>query len=256
MRLPAASEFALDPAEAQGTSGWQRPSPRRRAMAIGLTLLAELLFLIVLLGLSPKFPIKIEPTAKVITFDLSPERKASPKTEAKRTLESKTQPKVEQKTAAPPKKALPPQPTKLPIVAVNAEDLAASDISKLGKAPGSGQSASAAAAMGPGEGPDGAHLYNAEWYREPTNAELDYYLPKAVDRGSWALIACQTIQHYHVENCYALGESPMGSGLARAMRLAAWQFLVRPPNIDGKPLIGSWVRIRIDFSDDGAKSGG
>jgi protein TonB len=225
-------------------------------MAIGLTLLAELLFLIVLLGLSPKFPIKIEPTAKVITFDLSPEQQASPKTEAKRTLEAKTQPKVEQKTAAPPKKALPPQPTKLPIVAVNAEDLAASDISKLGKTPGSGQSAAAAAAMGPGEGPGGAHLYNAEWYREPTNAELDYYLPKAVDRGSWALIACQTIQHYHVENCYALGESPMGSGLARAMRLAAWQFLVRPPNIDGKPLIGSWVRIRIDFSDDGAKSGG
>jgi hypothetical protein len=254
MRLPAASEFAL--AEAQGTSGWQRPSARRRAMAIGLTLLAELLFLVVLLALSPKLPIKILPTGKVITIDLSPERQTSPKTETRRTLNAKTQPKMEKMAPAPPPPKSIPQPTKLPIVAVSAADLAAADISKLGKAPGSSQSASAAAAMGPGEGPGGAHLYNAKWYREPTNAELDYYLPKAVDRGSWALIACRTIDHYHVENCYALGESPMGSGLARAMRLAAWQFLVRPPNIDGKPLVGSWVRIRIDFSDDGAKSGG
>ena len=90
-------------------------------------------------------------------------------------------------------------------------------------------------------------LYNAEWVREPSDAELRTYLPRAVDSGSWALIACQTIAHNQVENCAQLGESPRGSGLSKAMRLAAWQFRVRPPRIDGKPMVGAWVRIRIDF---------
>ena len=45
-----------------------------------------------------------------------------------------------------------------------------------------------------------------------------------------------------------MGESPMGSGFGRAVRLAAWQFLVLPPRVDGKVMVGSWVRIRIDYS--------
>jgi protein TonB len=129
-------------------------------------------------------------------------------------------------------------------------DLAASDISKLGTAAGAPAATSGAAAgtgAAVGAGPGGVTLYNAEWVVEPSDAQLRTFLSRTVEAGSWALIACQTITHNQVENCAQLGESPRGSGLAKAMRLAAWQFRVRPPRIDGKPMVGAWVRIRIDF---------
>src|SRR3546814_9935806 len=102
---------------------------------------------------------------------------------------------------------------------------------------------------GPGEGPGGERLYEADWYRKPTNAELSFYMLANAPSTGWGLIACQTVEHYRVDNCRTLGESPLGSGLARAVRQAAWQFLVRPPRIGGRPVIGAWVRIRIDYPE-------
>jgi hypothetical protein len=130
-------------------------------------------------------------------------------------------------------------------------DMAAADISKLGSNAAKGDtSAQSASAAGGGDGPGGAHLYPAEWYVEPSHGQLAFYLPKRIDEGSWAEIGCKTVAAYHVEDCVLLGESPMGSGLARAVRSASWQFLVRPPRVDGKPLVGSWVRIHFSFNDD------
>jgi len=237
---------AVNRAAAHESSDWGRSSPRRRLAAIGLTLAAEALFVLILLGLNPSLPDTILSPPTRVTLDLTPEapapRRASAPKPKPRTAK---QAQVQSPTKPPP---VPPSP----FIAMSKADMAAADISNLGsRAAGAASAAgNSAAANGPGEGPGGAHLYNAEWYREPTNGELAYYLPKSgVERGSWAQIACKTVERYHVDDCRLLGESPPGSGLARAMRLASWQFLVRPPRLDGKPLVGSWVRIRIDFTE-------
>lgn len=98
-----------------------------------------------------------------------------------------------------------------------------------------------------GTGPGGERLYNAQWYREPSHAEMATYLSKARQQSGWGEIICRTIPNYGVEDCRELGDTP-GSGIARAMRQAAWQFKIRPPTKNGKPLIGSWVRIHFDYT--------
>lgn len=97
-----------------------------------------------------------------------------------------------------------------------------------------------------GSGPNGEPLYAASWYREPYDDELKGYLSTARAPG-WGLIACRTAPDYRVEDCIIIGESPIGSGIARAVQAAAWQFKVRPPRIAGRYQVGEWVQIRIDY---------
>lgn len=235
--------------ELPATSGrfadWQRPSARQRALVIGLTLLAELLFLLVLLGFGPASLTGRDPgrptLVDLINAPPAPAPAAAPAKSAE--AEAKAVP-VPQPTT--PK--LPPSPlAKSPFVKLTREEYAAADISKLGSAGGQGKSNGETSAS-VGTGPGGATLYRAEWYREPTDAELAYYLPKSVPPGSWAQVMCKTIPDNRVENCQALGESPPGSGLGKALRLAGWQFRIRPPRIDGKPQVGTWVKVHIDFT--------
>ena len=97
-----------------------------------------------------------------------------------------------------------------------------------------------------GTAPNGEPLYAAEWYREPDDDMLRSYLSTARGPG-WGLIACRTAPDYRVEDCVGLGEYPEGSQIKRSVLAAAWEFRVRPPRLGGRPLIGSWVRIRIDY---------
>jgi protein TonB len=139
------------------------------------------------------------------------------------------------------------------------DEFASADIGKMKRADtggaGAGSADGASDGEGQGEGPGGARLYNAQWYREPTDAELAGYLQQGRAPGEWAMIVCRTVEKYHVDDCRELDESPRGSGTARALRQAAWQFLVRPPRVDGKPQVGAWVRIRFDFTKGRRESG-
>ena len=231
-------------------AGWQRPSLRQRAGALGLTVLVELAVLLLVLAFGGarlrERIVSAAPTS--IVFVPNPAPSPARQRQAERAKEAAKPPVPKPQRPLP---ATPPMPrAELPFVPMSRADLAASDISKLGTAgaPAGTSEADGASAAAVGEGPGGVTLYQAEWVVEPSDAQLRTYLPRSIDKGSWALIACRTIAHNQVENCAQLGESPRGSGLSKAMRLAAWQFRIRPPRIGGKPMVGAWVRIRIDFS--------
>ena len=243
----------MAPIPSTGADDW-RSSPRRRATAIGLTLLAELLFVIILLGLNPAMLPTGERGNSPTLIDIGPER--SPVRQEQRQSVAKTKaaaPKADP-VPRPPRLAPPPIANPSPsFIPLSSADMAAADIGKLGSnAPGAASAGDSKLASGPGEGPGGAQLYKAEWVVEPTDAQLSGYLDGPVGKGSWAEIACKTMPRFRVENCQPIGEYPPGSGLGRAMRQAAWQFQVRPQRIDSKLLVGSWVRIRIDFGREGA----
>ena len=196
---------------------------------------------------------------RLTTFDISAE------SEADRSATPQRKEEVRAVEVRPPRPVPPvPKPVielperPLDLLIVTREVYEASDIAKLGSnAPGYSKSADSGAAGGssPGDServgtaPNGEPLYAAEWYREPTDTELAAYLPKRMpDNGGWGLVACKTAERYRVTDCVELGQGPAGSHLAGAVRQAAWQFMVRPPRIGGKPMIGEWVRIRIDYT--------
>ncbi len=231
---------------------------RKRGLSLLAAVIAHILIIFLLLRLNPDLLLPPADEPGLATFDVAPEAQTAARVKAaakEETPEAAVPPPQAPRPVTPAE--TPPAPIILPF---DSATFAASDISKLPNrkaeasgAAGEGEVADSGAAYGPGEGPGGEKLFNAEWQREPTRAELSFYLPAKAPRTGVALIACRTAERFRVENCTSLGETPPGSGLARAMREAAWQFRVLPPRIGGRAQIGAWVRIRIEFTESGLK---
>jgi len=241
-------------------SSRERPSPRRRAISFALAVAIEILLILAFLGLDfrPKRP-EFE-GGTLSTFDIAASKEETDASKAKQPAPATPKPPRPVPPTIKPKIILPERP--LDLLPLSREEMEASDIAKLGtNAPGAELAqGNAPGGSVPGDServgtaPNGEPLYAAEWYREPTNRELATYLPKNMpEGGGWGLIACRTAARFRVEDCVELGQAPPGSHLAGAVRQAAWQFLVRPPRVGGKVMVGEWVRIRITYNQGPAE---
>ena len=237
-------------------SPYDRQPLRRRASGLGLALAINLGLLLVLMTLGFIPPPSGRKTLRGIVVDLIPQQRSVSETRSQTVRVHRPRVEQERPQMKPPHIALPvkptieapPQPSKLsPWIEMTREEMAAADLSHL---PKTGSSAGGDSEV-VGRGPNGEALYAAEWAREPTDAELGGYLPRNAPEG-YGLIACRTVTGNRVEDCVELAQSPAGSHLASAVRQAAWQFRVRPPRQGGRPLVGSWVRIRIDYYHSGS----
>lgn len=253
-------------------AGWRDGARQRKLASLAIALALEALILLLLLTLGTRIA-GVEDSEDLTTFEAvefagpsEPEPEPAPETSAAETPQE-VQPVPDQPApqpqrpsplalnpqpappAAPPAPPAPPEPQAPP-------QPAARPAPKIGAKINPGRSYGPADTGDPrkagdsekvGTAPNGEPLYAARWYREPTDQELAGYLSTANGPGS-ALIACRTVPDYYVEDCVLLGESPQGSMMGRAVLAAAWQFRVRPARIGGREQVGSWVRIRIDYS--------
>ncbi len=234
---------------------------RRRLIGAAFAVTIEvLLFLAILslgIGREPPKPLP----ANVVSMTVAPE--AEKPAEKTKVAPAKAAPSMQapRPVQAAPLAAVPVSvPTAQPspaLIPMTKNELSSLDISKLPKQPGTappGKGTYGPPDLGvPGDSkrvgtaPNGQPMYAAAWYREPYDDELRGYLSTAEGPG-WALIACRTAPNFRVEDCVGLDEYPDGSNIQRAVLAAAWQFQVRPPRVGGVSQVGSWVRIRIDYS--------
>lgn len=233
---------------------------RRRTVSFVLALVVEALLILVLVLFGPHFtpPTKPEPR-RATSFSLSPspDKEAATSPQHRTKANAATRPVSGQTTPVPP---LPPivTPPKVPtppaaLPGVLPIQLGASDISKLkSSAPsnddGTETGPDSKLAYGPGIGPGGESYYHGEWYRLPTPAEVDPYLPKRPPDKGWAQILCKTAPRYHVEDCRVLSEGPAGAGMGRAALNMSWQYLIRPPRRNGKELIGAPIGVLFTYT--------
>ena len=227
---------------------------RHRTASLALAVLLHLLLFLLLLRLAPP-PDRSEKQFVPLVVTLSQEKSPTPTPAA-------AKPKAREQVPPPPRaREDRPDAEQAPVssiwsqvIPMTREEMAAADIGRIKSSPAASVGASAGAggsdAIAPGKGPQGQTLYHARWYREPTDAELQTYLPAGRPVQGWGIVACQTVADYRVDNCEEVAQSPAGSGLAGAVRKAAWQFRVIPPRVGGKSMVGAWVRIRITYGPE------
>lgn len=248
----------------------------QRAIGVIATLLLELLFIAVLFSLGMSEPKEEERVfVPLTTFDVGEEaapaaaedqQQAADPSPADDTAEAVVVPaEVPRPSALPP---LPspvrtpapppdPQPSAQPQPAPQPSPNRPRAVIRQG-----GGTMGPAGSLGRSEGdsqvvgtaPDGSPLFGARWFREPTDQEMRGYL-SAVDPPAWALIACKTAPNWAVTDCVGLQQYPTSSNIMNAALASAWQFQIRPPRRGGQSLVGSWVRIRLDYTRGGGRVG-
>jgi periplasmic protein TonB len=246
-----------------------RAGAARRAPAIGLALLIEALLLLLLLSFSAEERTKTELEVVTVTDlqanEVSQESPEANSAEPAQRADGQPlpQPPAEQLQATrspeplpaqpaqpaqtPTAPVIPPTPSTLPPSAPSPRAApAAPSAGQIFGPPNTGGSSAFRDTERVGTAPNGEPLYAAAWHREPRPGDLRGYMSSARGPG-WGLIACRTAPNYRVEDCVALDEYPAGSQINRAILAAAWEFQVRPPRRGGQLLVGSWVRIRIDY---------
>jgi protein TonB len=216
----------------------------------------ELLLLLALftLGEMQLNPHKDVPLA-AITFDTRDYSESPHQPEPKpATKSARATPRLTQPRSTPDAQIAPLQPPAA-IIPVSPQQMQSFDISNLPKRQNAPKGPIGPAFTPPfgdskqvGNAPNGAPMYAAAWYREPTHQELAGYLSTA-DGPGWGMITCKTVADYRVEDCVGLDEYPEGSHMLRAILAAAWQFRVRPPRVGGVSQVGDWVRIRITYEE-------
>ncbi len=231
--------------------------PGRRALALSLAILIPAVLLLLLLSFGPQpRPEFKEESVTVISIEATETSEEAPEATSAERAQADEQP--EPTPPQPATEQLRPMPTTEPKAAPTlpapTEQPRSPAPPRIGVRPPGGQ------VYGPpnsgrsasrdtervGTAPNGEPLYAAAWYREPREDELRGYLSTASGPG-WGLIACRTAPDYRVEDCVGLDEYPNGSQITRAVLAASWAFRVRPPHLGGQPLVGAWVRIRIDY---------
>ncbi|MDQ8756885.1 hypothetical protein RCO27_11670 [Sphingosinicella sp. LHD-64] len=250
--------FQPRPVPAIPSDGRVRTGFGRRALGLALTLLIEALLLLLLLSLGTGRQPGVKdsrPTVVSLIPEEAPEP-ASPEPERRTQERPATQrpeperpqpPRPVEPAAAPPPVAILPTPFQLPPSAgvPRSPDRPAPPARPV-YGPPDIRSPAMRDTERVGTAPNGEPLYAAQWYREPDDVAMRAYLSTARGPG-WGLIACRTAPDYRVEDCVALEEYPQGSQINRSVLAAAWEFRVRPPRLGGRPLVGAWVRIRIDY---------
>ncbi|MBV9883497.1 MAG: hypothetical protein JO276_10855 [Sphingomonadaceae bacterium] len=238
-----------------------RSGAGRRALGLGLAVVIEILIVLVLLtmvrvsrsGIEKDSSTTVVMNAREVSEDQPEARRPAPEQQA----QARAQPEAQHPQPAQPNAPQPAQPTPAPVAPTAPPGFVPMQFQLAPGAPRSAEPAPAVrhvvSAYGDSErvgtAPNGEPLYAAEWYRHPDDHMLGTYLSTAHGPG-WGLIACRTAPDYRVEDCVPLEEYPQGSQINRSVLAAAWEFRVRPPRRGGMPLVGSWVRIRIDYDLD------